>query len=133
MGFHDSSDDFERVLAIFARDFAFNPPILPDVFLVKWGILFLKKADAVRDLLSRINPEEILRMYEETVDTMKRNRVFREGTIEGYVIAVIDGMKLFSSTKKKCPECLIRKKPVRTDRMISPGHGMHDDRKGSGM
>jgi len=73
---------------------------LPDVFLVKWGILFLKKADAVRYLLSRINPEEILRMYEETVDTMKRNRVFREGTIEGYVIAVIDGMKLFSSTKK---------------------------------
>ena len=68
--------------------------------MVKWGILFLKKADAVRDLLSRINPEEILRMYEETVDTMKRNRVFREGTIEGYVIAVIDDMKLFSSTKK---------------------------------
>ena len=68
--------------------------------MVKWGILFLKKADAVRDLLSRINPEEILRMYEETVDTMKRNRVFREGTIEGYVIAVIDGMNLFSSTKK---------------------------------
>ena len=57
--------------------------------MVKWGILFLKKADAVRDLLSRINPEEILRMYEETVDTMKRNRVFREGTIEGYVIAVV--------------------------------------------
>ena len=68
--------------------------------MVKWGILFLKKADAVRDLLSRINPEEILRMYEETVDTMKRNSVFREGTIEGYVIAVIDGMKLISSTKK---------------------------------
>lgn len=60
----------------------------------------IPKVDAVRDLLSRINPEEILRMYEETVDTMKRNRVFREGTIEGYVIAVIDGMKLFSSTKK---------------------------------
>ena len=68
--------------------------------MVKWGILFLKKADAVRDLLSRINPEEILRMYEETVDTMKRNRVFREGTIEGYVVAGIDGVELFSSTKK---------------------------------
>ena len=87
--------------SLFCQRFRFYPPpILPDVFLVKWGILFLKKADAVRDLLSRINPEEILRMYEETVDTMKRNRVFREGTIEGYVIAVIDGMKLFSSTKK---------------------------------
>ena len=40
---------------------------------------------------------------------MKRNRVFREGTIGGYVVAGIDGVELFSSTKKACPECLNRK------------------------
>lgn len=99
MGFHDSSDDFERVLAILP-EISLLTPHFAGCILGKMGNSVSKKADAVRDLLSRINPEEILRMYEETVDTMKRNRVFREGTIEGYVIAVIDGMKLFSSTKK---------------------------------
>ena len=69
----------------------------------------IPKVDAVRDLLSRIDPEEIRRIHEETVDTMKRNRVFREGTIGGYVVAGIDGVELFSSTKKACPECLRRK------------------------
>lgn len=66
--------------------------------------------DAVRDLLSRVNPEEIRRIHEETIDTMKRNRVFRGGTIGGYLVAGIDGVELFSSTKKSCPECLSRKK-----------------------
>ena len=58
------------------------------------------KVDAVRDLLSGIYLEEIRRIHEKTVDTMKRNRVFREGTIWGYVVAGIDGVELFSSTKK---------------------------------
>ena len=69
----------------------------------------IPKVDAVRDLLSRIDPGEIYRIHEETIDTMKRNRVFREGTIGGYVVAGIDGVELFSSTKKACPECLNRK------------------------
>lgn len=43
------------------------------------------------------------------MNTLKKNRVFREGTIGGYVAAGIDGVELFSSTKKSCPDCLIRK------------------------
>ena len=89
----------------------------------------IPKVDAVRDLLSRIDPEEIRRIHEETVDTMKRNRVFREGTIGGYVVAGIDGVELFSSTKKACPECLRRKNPVRADRMVPPERGMYDSRE----
>ena len=38
---------------------------------------------AVRDLLSRINPDEIRSIHEEMIDIIKRNRVFREGTIGG--------------------------------------------------
>lgn len=45
----------------------------------------------------------------QTIDVLKRNRVFREGTIGGYVAAGIDGVELFSSTKKSCPDCLSRK------------------------
>lgn len=69
----------------------------------------IPKIDAIRDLLSRIDPEEIQKIHEETIETIKRNRVFREGTIGGYVVAGIDGVELFSSTKKSCPDCLTRK------------------------
>ena len=65
--------------------------------------------DAVRDLLSRIDPKEIEEIHAQTIDVLKRNRVFREGTIGGYVAAGIDGVELFSSTKKSCPDCLSRK------------------------
>ena len=69
----------------------------------------IPKVDAVRDLLSRISPEEIQKIHEETIDILKKNRVFREGTIGRYVVAGIDGVELFSSTKKSCPDCLTRK------------------------
>lgn len=69
----------------------------------------IPKVDAVRDLLSRIDPKEIEKIHAQTIEVIKRNRVFREGTIGGYVVAGIDGVELFSSTKKSCPECLSRK------------------------
>ena len=71
------------------------------------------KVDAVRDLLSRIDPKEIEEFHAQTIDVLKRNRVFREGTIGGYVAAGIDGVELFSSTKKSCPDCLSRKNGTR--------------------
>ena len=43
----------------------------------------IPKVDAVRDLLSRINPDEIRSIHEEMIDIIKRNRVFREGAIGG--------------------------------------------------
>ena len=43
----------------------------------------IPKVDAVRDFLSRINPDEIRSIHEEMIDIIKRNRVFREGTIGG--------------------------------------------------
>ena len=70
----------------------------------------IPKVDAVRDLLSRINPDEIRSIHEEMIDIIKRNRIFRNGTISGYVVAGFGGAELFSSTKKSCPNCLTRKK-----------------------
>lgn len=51
----------------------------------------IPKVNAVRDVLSGIDPEEVRKIHEETVDTLKKNRIFREGTIGGYVVAGIDG------------------------------------------
>ena len=42
----------------------------------------IPKVDAVRDLLSRIDPKEIREIHAQTIDVLKRNRVFPEGTIE---------------------------------------------------
>lgn len=70
----------------------------------------IPKIDAVRDLLSRIDPKEIREIHDQTIDILKRNRVFRKGTIGGYVVAGIDGVELFSSLKKSCPDCQRRKK-----------------------
>ncbi len=35
--------------------------------------------------------------------------MFRSGTIGGYTAAAVDGVELFSSTKKSCRKCLTRK------------------------
>ena len=69
----------------------------------------IPKIDAVRDLLSKMDVEEIRRLHEETIDTLKRNRVLCGGTTGGYVVVGIDGVELFSRTKKSCPGCLSRK------------------------
>ena len=69
----------------------------------------IPKIDAVRDLLTQIDPDEIREIHDQTIDIIKSNRVFREGTIGGYVVAGIDGVELFNSTKKSCSDCLSRK------------------------
>ena len=69
----------------------------------------IPKIDAVRDLLTQIDPDEIREIHDQTIDIIKRNRVFRKGTIGGYVVAGIDGVELFNSTKKSCSDCLSRK------------------------
>lgn len=69
----------------------------------------IPKVDAVRDLLSQTDPDEIREIHEDVIGRVSRNRVLRGGTIDGYTVAAIDGMELFCSTKKKSPGCLKRK------------------------
>ena len=42
------------------------------------------------------------------------NKVFDSGTIDGYTVAAIDGIKLFGSYKKCCSECLTSTKNEKT-------------------
>ena len=60
----------------------------------------------------QMNHEEIRKFHEKIIDLLKRNRVFREGTIGEYVVVGIDGVELFSNMKKSCPDCLSRKKRI---------------------
>ena len=80
----------------------------------------IPKVDAVRDLLSRIDPKEIEEIHAQTVDIIKRNRVFREGTIGGYVVAGI------APSKTPCGQRYLQKKgsPIPTSFAASTG-SMH--------
>lgn len=69
----------------------------------------IPKVDAIRDTLTRIDPMEVGKIFDSVVKKTYRNAVLRGGTIGGYVAVAIDGVELFSSTKKSCRNCLTRK------------------------
>ena len=69
----------------------------------------IPKVDAVRDMLALTDPSEIRKIHESMIERVFRNRVFHGGTIGGYVTAAIDGVELFSSTRKRGDGCLRRK------------------------
>lgn len=64
--------------------------------------------DAVRYCLDRIEIDSLNNMHRSIIKTAVENKVFRNGTIDGYKVAAIDGVELFESTKKCCEECLTR-------------------------
>lgn len=71
----------------------------------------IPKVDTVRDVLARTEAGEVEEILTSVIRRVRRNRILQQpGTIGRYVVAAIDGMELFSSTKKSCPGCLTRKK-----------------------
>lgn len=44
-------------------------------------------------------------MTTSIVKKAKFNKVLKEGIIDGYTVAAIDGAKLFGNHKKRCKEC----------------------------
>lgn len=70
----------------------------------------IPKVDAVRGMLRKTAPEEVSRINEDVIERVKKDRTLRSGAIGGYITAAVDGVELFSSTRKSCPDCLKRKK-----------------------
>lgn len=68
----------------------------------------IPKVDAVRDVLTRTVTREVEAIHESMIRRIRRNGVQREGTIGRNVTVAIDGVELFSSTKKSCAKCLTR-------------------------
>lgn len=68
----------------------------------------IPKVDAVRAVLTGIDVDEVRLIHEQAIEKIKRNGVFSTVRIGGYRTAAIDGVELFSSTKKSCPDCLTR-------------------------
>jgi len=74
----------------------------------------LPQVDAIRDTLKVIGHDGVnqinCRIIKETVE----NKVFENGTIDGYTVVAINEAKFFGNNKKSCPECLKNTKGEKT-------------------
>ena len=68
----------------------------------------LPKTDALRDILKRMHLCDVKNMFESIVDKLVENKVLRQNTINGFRVAAVDGVEVFSSRLKSCPHCLTR-------------------------
>ena len=57
----------------------------------------LPQIDTIRDILKVFENRGLYRMHSKIIKKAKRNKVFEEGTIDGYAVVAIDGTKLFDA------------------------------------
>jgi len=66
----------------------------------------LPQIDAIRDTLKVIDIDGLKQINQSIVKTAVGNKTFKNRTIDGYMVAAIDGTKFFGSNRKSCSECL---------------------------
>ncbi len=64
--------------------------------------------DAVRRCLNDFDFDGLKDINKHIIKTTVKNKVFRNGTIDGLKVAAIDSVELFDSIKKSCKNCLTR-------------------------
>ena len=69
----------------------------------------LPQIDTIRDTLKVIYLDGLEVILENTIKKAIKNKVYRNGTIDGYMVGAVDGTKFFGSKKKSCPKCLTSK------------------------
>ena len=69
----------------------------------------LPQVDTIRDTLKVIDINGLKQINQHIVKKAIENKVFENGTMDGYTVAAIDGTKFFESNKKNCLECLSNK------------------------
>lgn len=69
----------------------------------------IPKTDAARAILKTVNTVELKKIHESVVAKIKKTKINQKTGIDGYQVAAIDGVELFSSEKKHCEKCLSRK------------------------
>jgi len=68
----------------------------------------LPRIDAIRDSLKVIEITDIENLHHSIIRTSIKNKLVRNGTIDGYKVVAFDGVELFESTRKSCVNCLTR-------------------------
>lgn len=69
----------------------------------------LPLVDTIRDTLKVIDTKGLKEINRCIIKKAVENKVFENGTIDGYIVAAIDETKFFGSNKKSCQECLKNK------------------------
>ena len=68
--------------------------------------MILPLVDTIRDTLKLIDLDGLANINKGIIKKAVKNKVFRNGTIDGFTVAAIDGTKMFGSNKKCCEKCL---------------------------
>lgn len=68
----------------------------------------IPELDAARAIVEHIDIDELMMIHDQMISKILSNKVLRNGTIDGLVVAAIDGVELFSSYNKCCDDCLER-------------------------
>lgn len=68
----------------------------------------MPRIDTIRRCLSNFDLDGLKNVHNDIIKITIRNKVFRNGTIDGLKVVAIDGVELFESTKKCCKNCLSR-------------------------
>lgn len=68
----------------------------------------MPRIDTIRRCLSNFDLEGLSAINKRIIKTNIKNKVFKNGTIDGLKVAAIDGVELFKSSKKCCDNCLTR-------------------------
>lgn len=66
------------------------------------------RIDAIRDSLKVMGIKTLNVFHYGIIRTSIKNKLVRDGTIDGYTVAAFDGVELFESIKKSCKSCLTR-------------------------
>ena len=66
----------------------------------------IPKIDVIRSSLKSINLNTLRRINQRVIRKSVRNKVYNEGTIDGYTVAAIDGTNLFNRKKPSCDDCI---------------------------
>ena len=74
----------------------------------------LPQVDTIRDTLKVIDINGLKQINQHIVKKSVENKVFENGTLDGYTVVAVDGTKFFGSNKKSCPECLKNTKGEKT-------------------
>ena len=82
----------------------------------------LPQIDAIRDILKVMDIKGLKQINQHKVKTAVENKTFENGTIDGYMVAAIDGTKFFGSNKKSCSECLKNTKDLMNNRVSIMTH-----------
>ncbi len=66
----------------------------------------LPQIDTIRNTVKGIDLDGLEVILTHTVKKTIKNKVFKDGTIDRYMVGAVDGTKFFGSKKKSCPKCL---------------------------